>query len=230
MVIARREALSRERVLRAALAVADREGIEAVSMRKVGEQLGVEAMSLYNHVANKAAMLDGLFEGVLSELPEVSSEKPWEEALRERAHALRDALRAHPRVLPLFATRPAVTPASLAHVESALAALSRAGFDDSQSLAVFNVLVAYVVGHTLATYGPAGASDEQSHPGYERLDAAQFPRVRALAKVLATHDYDAEFALGLDALVRGLAARHDKGTTSVLPGQKRKSPRSRARD
>lgn len=213
---ARREALSRERVLRAALVVADREGIEAVSMRKVAEQLGVEAMSLYNHVANKAAMLDGLIEGVLAELPAPAPDAPWQETLRERAHALRAALRRHPKLLPLFATRPAVTPGSIAHIEAALASLVRGGFSDARAIAVFNVLLAYVLGHTLATYGPA-AVDEATLPRYDQLDPERFARVRAAAKALARHDPEAEFSLGLDALIRGLEVRPDKGSTSVSP-------------
>src|SRR5258706_5684902 len=109
-----RVALSRERVLEAALQIVDREGLEAISMRRLGDALGVEAMSLYNHVPNKAAVLDGVFERVLAELPVLKpGRKSWRAVLKAQALALRDVLAAHPNALPLFATRPAVTEASL---------------------------------------------------------------------------------------------------------------------
>src|SRR5258706_12286391 len=91
-----RVALSRERVLEAALQIVDEEGLEAISMRRLGEALGVEAMSLYNHVENKAAILDGVFERVLSELPPAKRTGSWKAALKERARALRAVLRKHP--------------------------------------------------------------------------------------------------------------------------------------
>jgi len=130
----KREALSRERILRTALDLVDREGLEAISMRRVGEELGVEAMSLYNHVANKAAILDGIFETVLAELRAPKRSPTWQAALGDRARALRAILRAHPNALPIFATRPAVTPASIAHVEAVLAALRDAGFSADDAL------------------------------------------------------------------------------------------------
>ena len=80
----KRQPLSRERILRSALAIADREGLEALSMRRIGEALGVEAMSLYNHIPNKAAILDGIFETVLAELPGMKRTASWQRALRDR--------------------------------------------------------------------------------------------------------------------------------------------------
>jgi AcrR family transcriptional regulator len=198
---ARREALSRARVLRAALAVVDREGLDAVSMRRVGDELGVEAMSLYNHVASKAAMLDGIFEIVLAELPAMRRAASWTTALRERALALRGALRRHPRALPLFSSRPAVTPASIAHIEAVLGVLRDAGFAADDALSVLQVFVAFIVGHTAVSYAPRAPDD--SMPDYERLSAEEFPRVREVAWVLARHDVEKEFRLGLDALLAG---------------------------
>jgi AcrR family transcriptional regulator len=202
----RREALSRERVLEAALAVVDREGLDAISMRRVGDELGVEAMSLYHHVANKAAMLDGIFETVLGQLPPARRAASWRAALRDRARALRAVLRAHPNALPLFATRPAVTPASLAHVEAALGVLRTAGFSARAALGALNVLSAFVVGHTVAAYAPRRA-DEAPRPAYDALGEGGFPRVREAARLLATHDVEKEFELGLEALLTGLEAR-----------------------
>jgi len=202
----KREALSRERILRQALAIVDREGLEAISMRRVGEALGVEAMSLYNHVANKAAILDGIFEIVLAELPAGKPSTSWQATLRERARALRGALRAHPNALSLFATRPAVTPAAIAHVEAVLDVLRRAGFSVDDAVSALQVLTAFVVGHTVAAYAPR-RPDEDSHPAYDGLADEQFPRVREAARLLVTHDLEDEFEFGLDAMFAGLEAR-----------------------
>jgi AcrR family transcriptional regulator len=205
----RREALSRERILHAALGIVDREGLDAISMRRVGEELSVEAMSLYNHVENKAAVLDGIFETVLAELPPAPRHVAWDATLRERAGALRSVLCAHPNALPLFASRAAVTPASIAYVEAALSVLHDAGFRAEDALSIFQVLVAFVVGHTLQTHAPR-RPDEQSRPDYDRLSETAFPRVREAARLLGARDLDdveREFALGLDALLAGIRAR-----------------------
>lgn len=203
---AKREALSRERILRTALAIVDREGLDAISMRRVGEELGVEAMSLYNHVPNKAAILDGIFETVLTELPPAKRSLSWQAALRDRARALRSVLRAHPSALPIFTTRPAITPASIAHVEMVLDVLRSAGFSVDDSLSALQVLSAFVVGHTVASHAPRRA-DEDSRPAYERLSEEQFPRVREAARLLAAHDVEKEFELGLEAMLSGLEKR-----------------------
>ncbi|HWU85655.1 MAG TPA: TetR/AcrR family transcriptional regulator C-terminal domain-containing protein [Kofleriaceae bacterium] len=210
----KREALSRERILRAALAIVDLEGLGAISMRRIGDALGVEAMSLYNHVAGKAAILDGIFEIILAEMPAAWPSSSWKSALRDRACALRVVLSAHPHALPLFATRPAVTPASIAHVEAVLDVLRSAGFSASHALSAMQVLLAFVVGHTLATHSPAQPGEE-SRPAYDELSEAAFPRVLEVARLLPDHDVEQEFELGLEAMLEGLeryAGRSRRGT------------------
>ncbi len=202
----KRASLSRERILQAALRVVDAEGLHAISMRRLGEELGVEAMSLYHHVNGKAAILDGIFEMVLAELPAAKRSSAWQPVLRERARALRSVLIAHPNTLPVFATRPAVTPAALAQVEFVLEILRSAGFSASDALSALQVLFAFTVGHTVAAYSPRGP-DAASRPAYESLDEAEFPRVREAARLLPSHDVESEFELGLDALLSGLEGR-----------------------
>src|SRR5262245_38417780 len=179
-------------------------------MRRVGDELGVEAMSLYNHVANKAAILDGIFEIVLAELPIAKRPAPWQAAVRQRARALRAVLRAHPNTLPIFATRPAVTPASLAHVEEVLDILRTGGFSADDALSAVQVLLAFIVGHTVSAYAPRHP-DEESDVPYHRLSEAQFPRVREVAGLLDAHDVEREFELGLDAMLAGLEQRVRRG-------------------
>ncbi len=201
----RREALSRDRILTTAVRLLDRAGADALSMRGIADELGVEAMSLYNHVANKADVLDGIFERLLAELPAAPRPRSWRGALRERARALRGVLRAHPHALTIFATRPAATPAAIAHLEAALAVLAQAGFSTRRALATVEVLVAFVVGHTVACYAPVRASDA-ARPAYDDLDEESFPHVRAAARTLAARDPEAEFEFGLEAMLAGIGA------------------------
>lgn len=204
--MARPSILSREKVLSAAVAIVDREGLDALSMRRLGDALGVEAMSLYRYVANKAALLDGVVESILGEMSvrDVAS-APWTERVKSRARALRATLRAHPNALSLFATRPAVTPASMAHVEASLALLREAGFSIDDAIRGFQAVVGFTVGNTLSVFAPL-APDERSSPAYASLDREAYPTVLEAARALARWEVDDEFEFGLDALVRGLAA------------------------
>jgi AcrR family transcriptional regulator len=190
----------------------DREGLEAISMRRIGEELGVEAMSLYNHVAGKAAILDGVFELVLGEMPPARRSSSWQAALRARARALRATLHAHPHALPLFAARRAATPGSIAHLEAGLEVLRAAGFSARDALGAVQVLLAFVVGHTLQAHAPAQAG-EAARPPYEQLSEREFPRVREMARLLDAdgHDVDREFELGLEAMLAGLGRHARRG-------------------
>jgi AcrR family transcriptional regulator len=201
-----RGSLSRARILETALQIADASGLEALSMRRLGAELGVEAMSLYNHVPNKAALLDGMVEVMLDRMPTPGPGGPRTERLAEMAWAFRGALQAHPGAAPLFATRPAVTPRALKYVESALGLLRGLGLSPDDSLGALQVLVTFVVGHTLSQLGHARA-DEVSSPRYEDLSPDEFPHLTAVVALLPAHDGENEFALGLDAFLGGLRAR-----------------------
>jgi AcrR family transcriptional regulator len=204
-----RAPLSRERVLLAALALLDREGLEALSMRRLGVELGVEAMSLYRYVPSKAALLDGVHETILAEMPAPRRHKDWIESLRGMARAFRRVLLAHPRATPIFATRPAVTHASLRHVEAALALLRDAGLGARDSVSAFQVLVTFIVGHVLAEVGPS-VSGEAAEPKYDSLSENEFPHLTAVLADLGDHDAAAEFEVGLDLFLTGLRARAER--------------------
>src|SRR5262245_41908051 len=109
--------LSRERILKAAVDLVDRDGLSALSMRRVAEELDAAPMSLYRHVTNKADLLDGVYEAILSGMPLPGRQGDWKSDARALAGAFRAALLAHPNAVILFATRPAVTPAALSYLE-----------------------------------------------------------------------------------------------------------------
>jgi len=200
--------IQRSDLLTAALAIVDAEGLGGLSMRRLGERLGVEAMSLYNHVPDKAAVLDAVHEAVLAELELPRRTGHWRRDARGLARAFRRTLLAHPHAVPLFAERPAFTPGSLAHVERALEVL-RPGFPSLRDrIAIVQVTVAYVVGHVAQSL-PRTSQREGARPlpAYAALDPEEFPNLAHIEPVLAGYDVEAEFEFGLAALLRGFVAR-----------------------
>src|SRR5262245_4902557 len=123
-----RKPLTRDAILDAAIELLDRDGMTGLSMRRLGTAVGVEAMSLYHHIPNKEALLDGIHERILLTLDAPPHARTWQAFVRHQALALHRALLAHPNAIPLFATRPAATTASVQRLERYLEVLSRAGF------------------------------------------------------------------------------------------------------
>lgn len=199
--------LTRDRVLRAAIELADREGIEAVSMRRLGAELSVEAMSLYNHVPNKAAVLDGIVETVINDIDFPQDITDWKACIREMANSYREAASAHPNIVPLVATRPFNTVASLRPVEVGFEIFKEAGFGPEESLHAFRTLAGFVTGYTLAETGTFFG--EANGAGQLTVDdiGPEFPRLREVGPFLASTDHDAEFEFAIDVLVTGLQAK-----------------------
>lgn len=203
-----RRGLTREEVLAAAVQIVDEEGLEALSMRRLGQALGVEAMSLYRHVANKDDLLDGIHGALLATVQRPPRRGAWQTRARALAHAVRDVLRAHPRALVLFGARAAVAPTSLALFEEALEIVAGTELPVDERLHVVHGLLAFVVGSALWHFGSLG---EPRSVDYAALPADEFPRVREIAPRLARWDVEAEFELGLDAFLTGVAARARRG-------------------
>lgn len=199
-----RAGLTRDRVLAAALDLVDADGLTALTMRGLGARLGVEAMTLYHHVPNKDALLDGLVELVLRDAAGEILDDDWREALRGYAHRLRGILLAHPAVLPLAVSRSASTAESLRLAERVLRLLCDAGFALGRALDLFNALSVFVLGHAAAETGvPAtgpGAADQLAG-----LDPAEFPLLVRAATTGEGTDDDARFAAAVDALIAGFA-------------------------
>lgn len=156
--------LSRERVLNAALDLVDREGLAGISMRKLGAELGVEAMTLYYYFPNKSAILDGLVEQVILRILMAPLGEPaaWSIWLRTLIVDFRDELLRHPRLVPLIATRPAKTLSALQAVEKIIALLVNAGFSASRSFHILNILTTFTVGHVLAEVNDLSALDVET--------------------------------------------------------------------
>jgi len=222
----RRAALSRAQVLTAALALIDAEGVEALSMRRLGKALDRDPMRLYRHAASKDALLDGVVEVVLSELDVPRTDDgDWEAVLRRSAHAFRALAIAHPHVVPLLVTRPLATPlvmrplSSLRLLEDLLDLFVEAGFDGRGALHAFRLYVGFLYGHVLnelqENVQNPDETDELLRLGLFRLSVSEFPRLRALAGELAAYDGERELDEGLHVILAGLREHLEAGSATA---------------
>jgi AcrR family transcriptional regulator len=214
----RRPVLRREDVLATALRLIDADGVEALSMRRMGRALGRDPMRLYRFAASKEELLDGVVELVLAEL-EVPRSGNWEDVLRRTAHGYRQIALSHPHVVPLMVTRPLATPlalrplGTLRPLEDLLALLVRAGFDERGALHAYRLYMGFLQGHVLnelqeRVYDPE-ETDDLLRLGLHRLPAKEFPRLRSLAAELAAYDGFQELEEGLDVVIGGLRRQLD---------------------
>jgi AcrR family transcriptional regulator len=212
-----RERLTRDRVIEAALHVMDAEGLEAVSMRRVAREVGVEAMSLYNHVRDKDDILEGLCIRVMSEFEFPERHQDWPEAARFAANEWRRVLKQHPNVITLFAghAEPMTHVEGLRPMEFALGLLREAGLSDRDAARVFNVMGSYIMGFVLMEVGQmfgAGALDKRAPDPMELgrlMPMEELPHIAAALPHLAACDPDDVFNLGFDMLIAGQAALFD---------------------
>lgn len=207
----RRGRLTRELVVRTALRLMDAEGLEAVSMRRVARELGVEAMSLYHHVRDKEDLLDGVIETAMAEFPYPEDHPDWREAGRRTARAWRALLKAHPHILTLLAHRrePLTAVSALRPMDHALAVLERVGLSPEETVRAFRAFGSYIQGFVLAEIAHL-FGDEGTAPSAE-VDLgplrAELPALARHVQHLARCDFDEEFEHGLDLMIAGLEAR-----------------------
>jgi AcrR family transcriptional regulator len=209
--------LSRERVLGGAVAFADQNGIASLSMRKLGDALGVEAMSLYNHVANKDQLLDGMVDLVFSEIELPAGADDWKTAMRKRAQSARHALGRHRWAIALMSTRTSPGPATLRHHDAVIGCLRTAGFSIELTAHAFSTLDSYIYGFALqeATL-PLGQTEEET-AAVAQMMVEQFPREVfphlyefTIGHVLTPgYEYGAEFDFGLGLILDGLERARD---------------------
>ena len=202
--------LSRERILEAALKIVDREGLEGLSMRRLGSELGVEAMALYYYFRNKSALLDGLCEKLLADLHlETDPDRDWSGRLRRALTSFRDALRRHPNLVPLMTSRPVLTPAALRATELQYAALRSAGLGPKAVVDAHRTLGSYVFGYLLVEtqFARSGLNETSFNPDLSFLTAQDFPATFELMPYQAASDWDQQFQIGLDLILAGILAR-----------------------
>jgi AcrR family transcriptional regulator len=209
--------LSRERVLLAAVAFADEHGISALSMRRLGEDLRVEAMSLYNHVTSKDQLLDGMVDLVFAEIDLPAGGADWKTAMRERAESARQALRRHPWAIALMSTRTSPGPATLRHHDAVIGSLRARGFSIQLTAHAFSALDSYIYGFALqeATL-PLGDTSEETAQVAEmmmaQVPADEYPHLTefTVGHILQPgYDYGKEFGFGLDLILDGLDKARD---------------------
>jgi AcrR family transcriptional regulator len=203
--------LSRDRVLRAAVAFADESGVGSLSMRKLGEALGVEAMSLYNHVANKDELLDGMVDLVFSEIDLPSGGVDWKTAMRDRAVSARQALARHPWAIALMQSRTSPGPATLRHHDAVIGSLRKAGFSIEMAAHAFSALDSYIYGFALQEASlPFNTTEETAEVAemiMNQFPADEYPHLTELTTehvLQPGYDYGNEFEFGLDVILDGL--------------------------
>ena len=208
---ARREPLSRDQVLRAAVALADQGGIGALSMRKLGQVLGVEAMSLYNHVANKSDLLDGMIDIVFSEIGLPAGDTGWKSAMRQRAISARETLTRHRWAIGLMESRRSPGPATLRHHDAVLGCLRQAGFSVELTAHAYSVLDSYIYGFALQEASlPFDTPQQTTQVAQEifgQFPAGAYPHLTELTiqHVLQPgYHYGGEFEIGLDLILDAL--------------------------
>jgi AcrR family transcriptional regulator len=204
-----RAPLTYDRVLRAAVALADRDGLGALTMRRLGAELGVEAMSLYKHVANKEAILDGVVELIVGQIEIPSEGMPWREAVRRRAISARRVLAAHSWAIGLLETRGSIGPATMHYLDAVLGNLRTAGFSVENAVHAFWLLDSYVYGHVIqeTSLSPVGESPPESTASVlERAAVTEYPHLVEVAEHAQASAYsvDREFLYGPELILDGL--------------------------
>jgi AcrR family transcriptional regulator len=216
----RRVPLSRERVLSAAIHLADEAGVESLTMRKLAKELGVEAMSLYNHVANKGDLLDGIVEIVFTEIELPQAGADWRAAMRERAISTRQALSRHGWAVGLMESRMTPGPANVRLHDAVLGCLRQAGFSVEMAVHAYSVQDSYIYGFALQERGFAlqrsslPADEESLAKAMLRQlpSASQYPYIAEVVGGYVTgsgFEFAEEFEFGLDLILDALEKLRD---------------------
>lgn len=225
-----RGALDRARILGAAVAFIDAEGLAALTMRRLGTYLGVEAMALYRYVPSRENLLDGVVETVIDELygdPDVhlAPGHGWQDYLQRLAHGVRRIALAHPEVFPLVATRPPAAPwvrpplRSLRWIESFLVALIDSGFSQEAAVSAYRAYSSFLLGHLLLEVSQKGvAVNAEDKPegvpaAQEQVDLSAYPTVVRLEPLLSLDESAAEFEEALENLLERLELVLREGRT-----------------
>jgi AcrR family transcriptional regulator len=206
----RRAQLTRQQVVTAAVELADTGGIESISMRRLAQELGVEAMSLYTHVRSKEDLLDGIADAVIGMIPVDAVAADWRTSLRRMALAARGVMLRHPWAPRVIETRAAPGPAALAYINAVLGTLREGGFSIGQAHTALHLLGSRLLGFTRELFDDSAAADPEAAPSLPAEFAAAFPYAAEMALAVAHGgalgpcDDDSEFGFALDFLLDGL--------------------------
>ena len=212
--VTRRTPLSKERVLRAAIRLADDGGVDSLSMRKLGQELGVEAMSLYNHVANKDEILDGIVDAVAGEIELPSDAGDWKTAMRRSAISARDVLLRHTWASSVWMSRQSGGPAQLRRMDWMLRTLREAGLSKELTYHALHILEAYILGVTFQHLSVPHSEEELARLAgsfLHQLPAGEYPDVVEHVKqhMEPRQGDEGGFELGLDLILDGLERIRD---------------------
>lgn len=212
----RRTSLSRERVLRAAIFLADAHGIDSLTMRSLGRVLGVEAMSLYHHVASKDDILDGIVDLVLTDIDVPALGTPWRSAMRGRAISAHEVLLAHPWAAIQIMSRYHIGPGMTRYLDSTLGRLREGGFSIEGALDAWNTLDSHLYGFTLQELSRPFDADQAPQVAASvlgQLDSDKFPYVTEVIGHVMASGRREDFIFGLDLILDGLerTLAHDLG-------------------
>lgn len=202
--------LSRDRILLAALGLADRSGVDAVTMRRLGEELGFEAMSLYRYLANKKDLLDGMLDLVLAEWQSPVRDDDWAGAVRTSARSVHDALRRHPWAARLLMTGSHIRPRRLDYMESLIRTLREAGFDAEATYTVYHLLDGHIFGFSLWEIAYTLTGDDPEERATTFMQAVPWGNYPHLTEHRDQHMNDgphraaSAFDIGLDLILDGL--------------------------
>jgi AcrR family transcriptional regulator len=200
----KQRSLSKEKIYLAALEVINVDGLEGLKMRRLAQQLNVEAASLYNHVKNKSALLDLIQDSLFKELPSPKEQNNWQKYLREFAQSVRLGLLKYPKTVPLFATRPSVTVSALEQTEKAFSILRTAGFKYSDIIFAYQSLCVFILGHLQAEVGHVPGAKAEIEPSLNIQNTKNFPHLMKAYSESGFKNYDAWFKFGVTAIITGL--------------------------
>lgn len=211
-------ALTRERIVAAAVEIADEHGLESLSMRRLGQAVGVEAMSLYNHVADKDDLLDGIVDQVVSEIDAPQPGTPWRDGMEKRAVSARAMFARHPWAVGLMETRVHPGPATLAYYEAVIRCLREDGFSIAAAASAFSLIDSYVYGFALQqSKMPVQTSEQIQEVADNLLEGMDLKALPFFVELVSEHvmqpgyDYEREFQIGLDVVIEGAARLREQG-------------------
>lgn len=202
-------------MLRAAIAVADRDGLDAVTMRRLGQELGVEAMSLYHHVRSKDDVIEGALEVLIGEIPETPERDDWRATIRERAMAARPIFQRHSWATAALTQREGVNAALLRHMDWTVGIMRRAGFEPAIVHSAVHVLGTRLLGFNEEAFSESPTA-EGTKVLRERLAGGGYASLLEALRGLR-HDDDHEFAFALDLILDALEARRDGSAAASRP-------------